>query len=242
VRPSILAAGLLLFAVACTSETAPPSSGEPASSSGGSKGSNGRRPGPPSTGPVDPGDEAFDGDPILDPNAPACTGEPGTLYELTVRQLASTEEIPLCRAKGRVLLIVNTASYCGYTVQYKPLQVLYEKYRDQGFSVLAFPSQSFDQEDSDEKKVSEFCTREQGITFPVFAIAPVKDNPSKNETAQPVFEWLTSQPGMSTPVGWNFEKFLVGRDGKVLDRFLSQVEPNEGGPIDEAIAKALEQN
>lgn len=231
----------MLLAAACTSETAPPSStGQQQAPPGDKNGSGANNPKPPNV-PGDPGVQAFDGDPLLDPNAPACTGEPGTLYELSVRQLANTDEIPLCRAKGRVLLIVNTASYCGYTVQYKPLQTLYEKYRDQGFSVLAFPSQSFNQEDSDEKVVSEFCTKEQGITFPVFAIAPVKDDPSKSETAQPVFKWLTSQPGMSDPVAWNFEKFLVGRDGKVVDRFMSQVEPDEGGPIDKAIAQALEQ-
>jgi glutathione peroxidase len=232
----------MLLAAACTSETAPPSStGQQQAPPGdGNNGSGENKPKPPNV-PVDPGAGAFDGDPLLDPNAPACTGEPGTLYELSVRQLASTSEIPLCRAKGRVLLIVNTASYCGYTVQYKPLQTLYEKYRDQGFSVLAFPSQSFNQEDSDEKVVSEFCTKQQGITFPVFAIGPVKDNPSKGETAQPVFKWLTSQPGMSEPVAWNFEKFLVGRDGKVVGRFLSAVSPDEGGEIDKAVAKAVEQ-
>jgi glutathione peroxidase len=233
--------GFVLLAAACTSETAPSSSpGQQQAPPGDTNGSGGTKPKPPNV-PDDPGVETFDGDPILAPNAPACTGEPGTLYELSVRQLARTDEIPLCRAKGRVLLIVNTASHCGYTVQYKPLQTLYEKYRDQGFSVLAFPSQSFNQEDSDEKVVSEFCTKEQGITFPVFAIAPVKDDPSKNETAQPVFKWLTSQPGMSTPVAWNFEKFLVGRDGKVVGRFLSAVSPDEGGEIDKAIAKAIEQ-
>ena len=222
----------------CSSD---PSSGEPGGAqSPTSVPPDSSRPKPPDLGPNEPGETSPTNlDPILDPASPACSGADGELYAIRARQLATADEIPLCRAKGRVLLIVNGASHCGYTPQYKPLQALYTKHRDAGLSILAFPSKSFNQEDSDEQQVSDFCTKENGITFPLFAIAPVKDNGSKSETAQPVYQWLAAQPGMSAPVAWNFEKFLIGRDGKVRERFGSNVQPTADGPIDEAIVAAL---
>jgi glutathione peroxidase len=174
---------------------------------------------PPKTGEPDPPERY---DPTTDPFAPACTGNPGEIYALTVRKLSDTREIPMCRFKGSALLVVNTASFCGYTPQYAPLETIYEKYRDQGFYVLGFPSKTFNQETSNETEISSFCTTTYGITFPMFAIGNVN---APDE--QPMYTWLKSQPNMSADVGWNFEKFLVSRDGHVVNRFLTPVTPDD---------------
>lgn len=176
------------------------------------------------------------------PEAPVtCSGAPGTFYALSAKRLGHEEE-KLCRYEGTVVLVVNGASACGYTPQYKPLQAMYAKYTEtQGkkFVVLAFPSDSFNQEKDTDKQVSEFCTDEYGITFPLFSIGPVIDDATKKETAQPVYKWLASQPGMSSPVAWNFEKFLIGKDGKVVKRWASATSPEAGGEIDLAVAAEL---
>ncbi len=161
-------------------------------------------------------------DPTTDPNPKFCTGNPGELYALSVRKLSDTQDIPLCRFRGSVLMIVNTASYCGYTPEYGPLEKIYEKYRDQGLYVLGFPSMTFNQENSNEQQISSFCTTTYGITFPMFALGNVN---APNE--QPVYAWLKAQPGMSADVAWNFEKFLVSRDGRVVNRFLTAVYPDD---------------
>jgi glutathione peroxidase len=161
-------------------------------------------------------------DPTTDPHPVECTGNPGEIYALDIRKLSDTKLIPMCRFKGSALLIVNTASFCGYTPQYAPLQAIYTKYRDQGFYVLGFPSKSFAQESSNEADVTSFCTTTYGITFPMFAIANVN---APDE--QPMYTWLKSQPGMSADVAWNFEKFLVSRDGHVVNRFLTAVTPDD---------------
>ncbi|MBX3231290.1 MAG: glutathione peroxidase [Labilithrix sp.] len=174
------------------------------------------------------------------PVAATCTGAPGSIYALSVKRLGAEEE-KLCAYEGSVILIVNGASNCGYTAQYEPLQGLYEKYKETGqkFVVLGFPSDSFNQELADDKEVSEFCTDEYGITFPLFTIGPVIDDTAKNVVAQPVYKWLASQPGMSDPVSWNFEKFLVSKDGKVVKRWARDVVPNEGSDIDNTISAEL---
>lgn len=148
-----------------------------------------------------------------DPAAQPCTGKPGELYALTVKKLTTEDDVPLCRFAGKVLMIVNVASHCGYTPQYAPLQALYAKYAAQGFYVLGFPSRSFDQEFSDAKDVSEFCTNEYKITFPMFGIANV-NAPDQ----QPVYTWLKAQPGFDADIPWNFEKWLITRQGKVAKR------------------------
>jgi glutathione peroxidase len=171
-----------------------------------------------------------------------CTGDPGTFYALSIQKLSSLQDYPLCAYKDTVVLIVNGASGCGYTPQYAPLEDLYTKYHDtQGkkFEVLAFPSKSFNQEKDTDAEVSDFCTTEYHITFPLTTIGPVIDDKDKGVTAQPVYQWLYQQPGMSTPVAWNFEKFLIGKDGKVVKRWLGAVSPTEGGEIDQAIAAEL---
>ena len=158
-RVTLGAVAVLVAVAGCSStETQTPSGGQTASSSSG--GSSGAKPGPVPTGTPtsDPG-----------PGPAACSGAAGELYALTSKSIA-LEDVPLCRYKGEVLLIVNGASDCGYTPQYAPLQAMYVKYKAQGFDVLAFPSKSFNQERGTEKEVSEFCTKEYGITFPLFQI------------------------------------------------------------------------
>jgi glutathione peroxidase len=152
----------------------------------------------------------------------ACTGQPGELYALTPKSLGGIEDAPLCQFAGDVLLIVNTASFCGYTPQLTPLEALYEKYAAKGFVILGFPSKSFNQEYDADTDVSTLCTTTYHITFPMFSIAPVTPGPDQ----QPVYQWLNAQPGYETAVAWNFEKFLVSRQGKVVNRFLTAVTPD----------------
>jgi glutathione peroxidase len=208
-----LPAIVIALLCACSSDHPSDPGGGGSAPSDGSKTSSPAKP-PPADDPPSP-------DPSDGPNVGPCTGQPGELYALSVRKLSATDEVPLCRFKGQVLLIVNVASQCGYTPQYKPLQGLFMTYASRGFYVLGFPSKSFAQEFSDEKDVSAFCTTEYNITFPMFAIGNV--NPPDE---QPVYTWLKSQPGQSADVAWNFEKFLVSRQGKVVGRFLSAVEPD----------------
>lgn len=172
-----------------------------------------------------------------------CTpGPEGSFYALKVTALGGAKEIPFCAFQDTVVLVVNGASGCGYTPQYKPLEALYTKYsgtQNKKFQVVAFPSDSFNQELASDQKVSEFCTTEYAITFPLTTIGPVVDDTTKKVTAQPVYKWLYAQPGYSTPVAWNFEKFLISKQGKVVKRWLSAVSPDEGGEIDKAIADEL---
>jgi len=174
--------------------------------------------------------------------AAACTGDPGTFYALEVDRLDSTDKLPLCTYKDTVVLVVNGASHCGYTPQYTPLEKLYTKYNTtshQKFEVLAFPSDSFDQEEDTAAGVTKECTAKFDLTFPLTTIGPVIDDSTKKVTAQPVYKWLYAQPGYATPVNWNFEKFLISKDGKVVKRWLSAVSPDDGGEIDKAIAAEL---
>ncbi len=149
--------------------------------------------------------------------------KPGSLDAITVTTLTSEVTVPMCIYKGKVLLIVNTASMCGYTPQYTPLQALYAKYASNGFFVLGFPSQSFNQEFSNGADVSSFCTTNYGITFPMFKIANV-NAPAE----QPLYTWLKAQPASGTAdVAWNFEKFVIGKNGDVAQRFLTGVPPDD---------------
>lgn len=201
----------LLFSIACSTETTSPTN-QP-------NGSSGTQPPPSTTGkPVDPG-------PVTQSDWPentACTGQPGEIYEFKAKRLFEQDEYPLCAFKGRVLLVFNAASYCGYTFHYESLQRdLYAKYKSEGLSILSFPSDTFNQEGETSGEISDACLNKYGVKFPVFAVAPVK-----GPQIQPVFAWLTSQPGATGDIPWNFEKFLVSRAGKVVKRFAYTVDPN----------------
>ena len=121
--------------------------------------------------------------------------------------------------KNKVIVVVNVASRCGYTYQYSSLQKLYEDYKDEGFIVLGVPSRDFMQEYSDEADVAEFCSTEYGVDFPMFATSKVRGN-----KANPLYKKLIAQSGV-TP-SWNFNKYLISRDGKVVSTFASRVKPD----------------
>ena len=132
------------------------------------------------------------------------------------------KEASLSQYKGKALLIVNTASECGYTPQYAGLEALYEKYRDRGFAVLGFPSNDFGaQEPGTNAEIKKFCELRYKTTFPLFSKIPVK-----GPDADPLYKYLTALPGkQGGVVTWNFNKFLVSPDGKVIEHFDSRVEP-----------------
>ncbi|MFC2129930.1 glutathione peroxidase [Bacteroidota bacterium] len=140
------------------------------------------------------------------------------------------EEISLEQYKGKVLLIVNVASKCGYTPQYKGLQELYEKYNKSGFEILGFPCNQFrGQEPGNNAEIKEFCSTEYGVTFPMFSKIEVN-----GEEALPLYQYLTDDGG--APIRWNFEKFLVNFMGIVVKKFGTKVTPEELAP---AIEKQL---
>ena len=144
---------------------------------------------------------------------------PDTLA-VTKRYLASEEKVRLCDVfTGKVLLIVNTASYCGFTNQYEGLEKLYDRYRDQGLVVLGFPSHDFLQEPRAEKKVQEFCRLTYSIEFPMFEKTRVSRN-----GAGPLYQALAGQAGEFPR--WNFHKYLLNRNGEVVSSFGSTVRPD----------------
>lgn len=157
-----------------------------------------------------------------------------TVYDYHAK-LINGEEISLKQFDGKVLLIVNTASKCGFTPQYEQLQTIYDRYKNDGFSVLGFPCNQFmTQEPGDELEIDSFCRLNYGVTFPMFAKVNVF-----GEDAHPLYKYLTREaPGMMGLKGikWNFTKFLIDRDGEVVARFSPQTKPFD---IEKEIAKLL---
>jgi glutathione peroxidase len=143
-------------------------------------------------------------------------------------------EVDLSTYDDQVVLVVNTASQCGFTGQYAGLQELHDRYRDQGFTVLGFPCNQFgDQEPGEEEEIASFCDRTFGVTFPMFAKVDVN-----GDEAHPLFEWLKQEKSglLGGAVKWNFTKFLVGRDGRVIKRFSPTTEPTS---LADQVEKAL---
>jgi glutathione peroxidase len=159
-----------------------------------------------------------------------------SIYDYTLPAIDG-KPAPLAAYKGRVLLIVNVASRCGYTPQYAGLQKLYERYRDRGFVVLGFPANNFGgQEPGTNEEIRQFCTRRYNVTFPMYAKISVK-----GDDQAPLYRHLTDKkeyPATGGEVRWNFTKFLVGKDGRVVARFEPQVSP-EAPELIEAIERAL---
>jgi glutathione peroxidase len=157
-----------------------------------------------------------------------------SLYDFTAAA-ANGSPVPLSDYRGKVLLIVNTASKCGFTPQYAGLEALYRKYRDRGLVVLGFPCNQFGaQEPGDAHEIANFCTLTYDVTFPVLGKIDVN-----GPKADPLYVWLTHEKrGLLGTAGvkWNFTKFLVGRDGQVLDRFAPAATP---ASLTVAIEKAL---
>lgn len=169
-----------------------------------------------------------------DGDAPAPSCAKGGFYDFSSKALGGAETVSMCAYAGQVVMVVNVASKCGYTPQYKPLQALYAKYQAQGFVVLGFPSADFgNQEFADDKDISEFCTGTYGISFPMFSRIDVK-GPNQD----PLYAWLTKQPGGEGEITWNFNKFLLGRDGVFRQRFATETSP-DSAVIADAVEAAL---
>ena len=141
------------------------------------------------------------------------------LLNTEMRLLDSSETVNLCSYEDQVLLVVNVASRCGYTYQYASLQKLYEEYKDDGFVVLGVPSRDFMQEYSSEEDVAEFCSTEYGVNFPMLATSKVR-----GPKASALYKKLIKQSGFSP--SWNFNKYLISRDGSVVSTYGSKVKPD----------------
>ena len=160
------------------------------------------------------------------------------LYSFTMMDI-NREAVSLSQYDGKVLLLVNVASKCGFTKQYAGLQQLYEKYKDQGFVVLGFPANNFmGQEPGTDSEIKNFCTTQFNVTFPLFSKISVK-----GKKIHPLYQYLTSPEGngeFGKPITWNFNKFLIGRDGNTIARFGSKAKPLDV-QITDAVEKALKE-
>ena len=156
------------------------------------------------------------------------------LLQHTVLRLQDEKPQSLCQYRGKVLLVVNTASFCGFTGQYEGLEALYKRYQGKGLVVLGFPSNDFAQEGGDNQQIAAFCENTFGVKFPMFAKSNVK-----GDGASPLYRQLAQQSGGRVP-RWNFYKYLVGRDGQVIDSYSSLTDPNNAGLV-RAIETALGQ-
>jgi glutathione peroxidase len=158
------------------------------------------------------------------------------IYDFTMKTIDGKSE-SLSDYKGKVVLIVNVASKCGFTPQYSGLQSLYMKYKDQGFVILGFPANDFaSQEPGTDAEIKTFCSTKYNVTFPMFSKVSVKGS-----EATPLYQYLTykgTDPSFGGDVKWNFTKFLVGRDGRILARFEPQVTPDSAEVVS-AVETAL---
>jgi len=142
------------------------------------------------------------------------------ILQHTFARLQDEKPQALCQYTGRVVLVVNTASFCGFTSQYKGLEALDSKYRARGLVVLGFPSNDFSQESGSNQQIADFCENTFGVKFPMFAKSSVR-----GAAANPLFRQLTDQSGTSPK--WNFYKYLIGRDGRVVGAWSSITEPTD---------------
>ena len=159
-----------------------------------------------------------------------------TIHEFKVKDIKGTER-SLSEFAGKVLLVVNVASKCGSTPQYKGLEALYQRYRERGFAVLGFPANDFGhQEPGTDAEIQSFCSLTYGVTFPMFSKISVK-----GKDIHPLYAFLTDKktnPGFSGKITWNFNKFLVDRTGAIVGRFDTKDEPL-GDKIPRAVQEAL---
>jgi glutathione peroxidase len=160
-----------------------------------------------------------------------------TIYDVTLNSIDG-QSTPLSSFKGKVALPVNVASRCGYTPQYSALESIYEKYKDRGFVIIGFPANNFGaQEPGSNQEIKSFCTAKYRVSFPRMAKVSVKGSDITS-----LYQFLTDKnlhPQTGGEIGWNFAKFLVGPDGKVIARFDSAVEP-DSPQVTAANAKALD--
>jgi len=158
----------------------------------------------------------------------------GSIYDYTMKSIDG-KPIPLSDFKGKLVLVVNVASRCGYTPQYTGLEALYEKYKGQGFVIAGFPANNFlSQEPGSDAEIKAFCSTKYNVSFPLFSKISVK-----GDDKAPLYQFLTDRkanPSTGGEIQWNFTKFLVDRNGNVIRRFESATTPEE---MDSAIEKAL---
>jgi len=162
-----------------------------------------------------------------------------SIYDFTIKDIDGND-VGLATFKGKVVMVVNVASKCGFTGQYAGLQALYEKYKDRGLVILGFPANDFLwQEPGSDSEIKQFCTLNYGVTFPMFAKIHVK-----GADQHPLYTYLTDKrtnPEFSGKITWNFNKFLVGRDGRIVARFGSRSKPESKdvvAAVEEALAAA----
>lgn len=154
-----------------------------------------------------------------------------SVYDFTMNSIDG-KPVALSQFKGKVVLFVNVASKCGYTPQYTGLEALYHKYKDHGFVIVGIPANNFgQQEPGTDSEIKQFCSRTYNVTFPMMSKVSVKGG-----DITPLYAYLTRTKGGD--VKWNFTKFLVGKDGQILDRFESAVKP-DSAEMTSAIEKAL---
>ena len=156
-----------------------------------------------------------------DPGAPAEQGINTTaIYAFTMKTIDGREQL-LAVYRGKALLVVNTASRCGFTPQYRSLEALYERYRERGFEILAFPANNFrSQEPGTDPEIKQFCELTYHVTFPLFSKISVK-----GDDLHPLYRYLTTAAGFNGPITWNFNKFLISPEGWVVARYDSQIDP-----------------
>jgi glutathione peroxidase len=155
-----------------------------------------------------------------------------SIHEFTLPSIDGAAA-PLSAYKGKVVLIVNVASQCGYTPQYAGLEKLYETHKDKGFVILGFPANNFGaQEPGTNEEIKTFCSRNYNVTFPMYSKISVK-----GDDEAPLYQFLTRSTGGD--IKWNFTKFLVDRDGKIISRFESSVTPDSSELVG-AVEKALQ--
>jgi glutathione peroxidase len=159
-----------------------------------------------------------------------------TVFDFTLNSIDG-QPVPLSTYKRKLVLLVNVASRCGYTPQYAGLETLYEKYKDRGFVIVGIPANNFGaQEPGTNEEIKTFCTSKYHVTFPMMSKVSVKGG-----DIAPLYQFLTDKsqnPKTGGEIGWNFTKFLIGPDGKVLARFDSAVEP-DSPQVTSAVEKAL---
>ena len=147
---------------------------------------------------------------------------PATIYDFSMKNIDG-KEVHLSHFKGKVLLVVNVASKCGNTPQYAGLEAMYAKYKDQGFAILGFPANQFGgQEPGSDSQIKEFCEATYHVKFPMFSKIVVK-----GDGIDPLYTWLIANADRHDDIEWNFAKFLIGRDGKVIGRFTPRTQPDD---------------
>lgn len=156
-----------------------------------------------------------------------------TIYDFAAERMDGTSQA-LADYEGQVLLIVNTASKCGFTPQFEGLEALYQQFKDEGLMVIGFPCNQFGSQDpGSNEEIDAFCQKNYGVSFPMMAKIEVNGS-----DAHPIFDWLKDQKGglLTDGIKWNFTKFLIGRDGQVIDRYAPTTKPEA---IKADIEKAL---